>query len=75
MVKAALDAAKAGSAIVVPGAMNKVTANVLPRIFPRFASLRSWRDRYSRTNRGKKKKEEGRKYGPSKGKDGDCNRG
>jgi short-subunit dehydrogenase len=38
VVQAALDAAKAGSAIAVPGTMNKVTANVLPRVFPRFVS-------------------------------------
>ena len=36
VVKAALDGAKAGSAIVVPGMMNKATAN-LHRVFPRFA--------------------------------------
>ena len=37
VVRSALAAAKAGSAIVVPGMMNKTTAN-LHRIFPRFAT-------------------------------------
>jgi short-subunit dehydrogenase len=36
VVKAALDGARAGSAIVVPGLANKATAN-LPRLLPRFA--------------------------------------
>lgn len=36
VVKAALDGAKAGRAIVIPGMMNKATAN-LHRVFPRFA--------------------------------------
>lgn len=36
VVRAALDGARSGSAIVVPGMSNKATAN-LPRILPRFA--------------------------------------
>ncbi len=37
VVTAALNGARAGSAIVVPGFGNKATANVLPRLLPRFA--------------------------------------
>jgi short-subunit dehydrogenase len=37
VVTAALNGARSGNAIVVPGIGNKATANVLPRILPRFA--------------------------------------